>query len=143
MIVIAILAVGLGMAYRQWRASRAPVPPGVMAQMSDTSATDSVVAQALRQIPALVDSEAIKNNWTENVRGVDLAALRPERLDLFLRFANSERCTCGCGYTLAACRAYDLTCPVSLPRVQSLYDSVANGVIRSAAGLRQRPVRRT
>src|SRR5204862_1231892 len=54
--------------------------------------------------------------WTDDARGVDLSVLTPAKREIFLRFANAERCTCGCGYTLAACRAYDLTCPVSLPR---------------------------
>ena len=61
------------------------------------------------------------------------------RRGIFVRFANAERCTCGCGYTLAACRAFDSSCDVSAPRVQSLLDSVRAGRIRSAAGIRKRP----
>ena len=47
--------------------------------------------------------------------------------------------TNGCGYTLAACRAFDSSCDVSAPRVQTLFDSVKAGRIRSAARIRERP----
>ncbi|HEY3215273.1 MAG TPA: hypothetical protein VGK93_02145 [Candidatus Eisenbacteria bacterium] len=56
-----------------------------------------------------------------------------------MQFANAERCTCGCGYTLAGCRAYDPTCEVSLPRIEGLLDSVRDGHIREARGVRSRP----
>jgi hypothetical protein len=98
-----------------------------------------VIDRALAQIPALVDSAELKSRWQDEVRGVDVAALDPARREIFLRAANAQRCTCGCGFTLAACRAYDLTCPVSLPRVESLFDSVRAGRIKSAEGLRERP----
>ena len=137
--MLAILALGLAVAFRQWRVGRAVDAMRLPGNSAEPAAGDSVVEQALRQIPFEVDSEAIKTAWTEDVRGFDLAALSGKRRGLFLRFANSERCTCGCGYTLAACRAFDLTCPVSQPRVQSLYDSVAQGIIVSADGLRRAP----
>jgi hypothetical protein len=100
---------------------------------------DEVVDQALGQIPGEVDSAAIKSRWMDEVKGVDLAAVTTSQREIFLRFANAERCTCGCGYTLAACRTYDTTCPVSLPIVKTLLDSVCSGRIRSAVGIRQRP----
>src|SRR5207244_4091094 len=89
------------------------------------------------QIP--VDSAEIKSRWTEDLRGVDLSALTAPQREILVRHANAERCTCGCGFTLAACRAFDATCPVSLPLAERLRDSVAAGLIRSAAGLRTRP----
>ena len=72
------------------------------------------------------------------MRGVDVAGLTPAQRALFVRVANSYRCTCGCGFTLATCRAYDAQCPVSGPRVRALRDSVRAGLV-SARGLRQRP----
>ena len=71
--------------------------------------------------------------------GFDLVALSASQREIFVRFANAERCTCGCGYTLAACRAFDSSCDVSAPRVQTLFDSVKAGRIRSAARIRERP----
>ena len=132
---VVVLGVGVGVAFRQWRAPEGPKP----AATAREEPSDSTIEQALRQIPAPVDSAILKSRWVDEVRGVDASALSQERRELLLRFANAERCTCGCGYTLAACRSYDLTCPVSLPRVQSLLDSVRSGRIRSAAGLRERP----
>ncbi len=121
---------------RAWR-MRPMGPPPARARMADTS-SDAIVDQALAQIP--VDSAAIRTDWRDDVRGVDLATLAPERREVLLRVANSEMCTCGCRFTLAACRAYDLTCPVSGPKVAALRDSVDRGLIRSAKGLRRRPV---
>ena len=102
-------------------------------------ASDRAIEEALGQIPAVDDSAAIKAHWEDEVGGIDASSLTREKKEIFVRVANSERCTCGCGYTLAACRQYDLTCPVSLPRVQALFDSVRTGKIRSAQGLRERP----
>ena len=127
-----LLMVGIGSGV--WL-SRPPKP----APTKVTEPGDEVVDQALSQIPGLVDSAAIKSQWMDEVKGVDLTAATSTQREIFLRFANAERCTCGCGYTLAACRTYDTTCPVSLPIVQALFDSVRTGRIRSAAGLRQRP----
>ena len=143
-----VLAAGLALAWRQWQASHVPAesrPPGAPADALPDTATadtsDAIVGQALAQIPAEVDSAAIKMRWTEDVKGAEYADLTPERRELFVRFANAERCTCGCGYTLAACRTYDSTCPTSGPMVQSLLDSVRAGMVRNARGIRARPLR--
>jgi hypothetical protein len=127
-----------------WRSAHpgtaAPPPVGLTAadtSGTDTATTDRLVSRVLGQIPP--DSVAIKTGWRDRVRGIDMAAFTPAQRELFLRFANAEPCTCGCGFTLAACRDNDLTCEVSLPRVEALRDSVLAGRIRSAAGLRRRP----
>ena len=133
---VAALIAGITVLYRPWPPERRPAG-GALPRSADTS--DAVVEQALGQIPVPVDSVALKSRWMDEVKGVDVAALDAGQRQIFLRFANAERCTCGCGYTLAACRTYDLTCPVSLPRVEKLRDSVRVGWIRSASGLRERP----
>jgi HAMP domain-containing protein len=135
-LALAIVLFAAVLAARAWRQRPIPPPAPRTARVADTS-SDAIVTQALAQIP--VDSAEIKNGWRDDVRGIDLDSLPAPKRELLLRVANSERCTCGCGFTLAACRTYDLTCPVSGPRVQSLRDSVARGKIRSAKGLRTRP----
>ena len=85
------------------------------------------------------DSAAEKSRWVHFVKGFDVSDLSRERRELFVRFANAERCTCGCGYTLAGCRAYDPTCPISEPRVQKLLDSVRAGLYASPPNVRRRP----
>ena len=97
---------------------------------------ESAVQRALRL--ASVDSTK-KTTWVDEVPGSDLKILTAGRREVFLRFVNSERCTCGCGFTLGACRQYDSSCEVSLPRVKRLYDSVATGQLTDATGLRTRP----
>jgi len=80
-----------------------------------------------------------KSRWRDDVPGADLDALPAARREIFIRLVNTRRCTCGCGYTLAACRAYDTTCEKSLPKVTALLDSVAHGWIADAEGARTRP----
>ncbi|HTO90848.1 MAG TPA: hypothetical protein VMJ70_06910 [Candidatus Sulfotelmatobacter sp.] len=104
---------------------------------------EDVVAKAMAGLPrdggASVDSSAIKARWHDEVNGMDLSPLTPAQREIFLRFANSERCTCGCGYTLAGCKASDMSCEISGPRLDALMDSVRTGKIRSARGVRARP----
>jgi hypothetical protein len=80
-----------------------------------------------------------KNAWVDEIPNADLSGLDPRRSEIFLRFANARRCTCGCGFTLAACQVYDPTCEVSGPLVAALLDSVAAGRVADVRGLRERP----
>jgi len=117
-----------------------------------TEPGDAVVEQALRQAregsgtvapdrkPSSTGSEEDKSRWVPEVKGFDASDLNRDRRTLFIRFANAERCTCGCGYTLAGCRTYDPSCPVSGPRVQVLLDSVRTGLYVAPATV---PRRRT
>src|SRR5215467_11105920 len=133
------LVAGLVVASRQWRKPGAASSPAVPAPAPVVADLDSVddraVEQALRLTPRTggTDSTAIKSRWMDQVQGFDVSHLSPKQHELFIRFANAERCTCGCGYTLAGCRSYDSECETSLPRVRALYDSVESGLITSAA----------
>lgn len=86
-----------------------------------------------------VDSTAIKHRWLDEVRGVEIASLDPDQRALFVRFANARECTCGCGYTLAGCKASDMTCEVSGAALEALRDSIRTGKIVVARGIRERP----
>jgi hypothetical protein len=150
--LLAVLALALAVVV--WRAvrpgaTRAPATaggvssgPGVLSA-ADSAGSDADVERALRlareNAPAIVDSTAIKNAWHDEVTGVDLGALPGARRSIFLRFANAERCTCGCGYTLAGCLASDMTCEISRSSVSALLDSVNAGRISNARGVRERP----
>jgi len=140
-IVAAIIVLGaLWSVTRQ--ATRPPVPPlPPPSTVPDTLESDgeTLISRALGQIPE--DSTAIKMRWMDEIANVDLGGLSGDRLERFVRHANARRCTCGCGYTLAACRAYDPTCPVSGPILESLRDSILTGRVRNANGLRKRPER--
>ena len=131
---IAFLALGLTVLVRQWRPAPQNASPSAPA---DTG--DAVIDQALGQIPAAVDSAEIKSRWMDDIKGIEIGALEGAQRELFVRFANARRCTCGCGFTLAACRTYDPTCPVSAPILEALRDSISAMRIRSANGLRERP----
>jgi hypothetical protein len=77
-------------------------------------------------------SDKEKSKWVAVVPEVDVSGLSQKQLEVFLSAANTQRCTCGCGYTLAGCRVYDSRVKGSGPRVAALLDSVRTGQIRSA-----------
>jgi hypothetical protein len=129
--VLLVLAVGLGLAWRQWQAAQ-PGAGGPLSGDDDPLVTGGVVEQALG---ATADS-ALKSQWRDEVQGVDVSHLSEVQRTLFVKLANAQRCTCGCGYTLAGCRTYDPTCDVSLPRVEALLDSVRRGLVREDSGTR-------
>jgi hypothetical protein len=131
-----LLVGGLG---AWWWSARPQRPDRLPPIATPDTTSDRTVDRALDL--AGRDSSVIRDRWHDEVAGIDLSGLDARRRDLFLRFANAERCTCGCGYTLAGCRATDMDCEVSGPRLVALRDSVREGWIRSAAGLRTRPAR--
>ena len=125
---LAVLAAGLATAFVHSRRPVLPAepPPGV---------EEVAIEQALKQLPGGAE-HTDRYRWVDEIPGIDVADLGPERREIFIRFANAQRCTCGCGYTLAGCRVYDSTCEVSLPLVEALLDSVRAGHIRTAEGIR-------
>jgi hypothetical protein len=135
--VVALIG-GLAMAMVQWRrpAAAGRTPDRERRTAPDTS-SDRVIDQAIGPREG-----SDKTRWVDEVPGLDVSDLDPARQLVFLRHANSERCTCGCGYTLAACRVYDSTCEKSEPRVVALLDSVRSGRITDARGLREPPASR-
>ena len=84
-----------------------------------------------------------KHRWVPEVKGFPATDLAPARRDAFIGFANAQRCTCGCGYTLAGCRSYDPSCPVSGPRVERLLDSVRAGFYARAGSGKRLTLRRS
>jgi hypothetical protein len=133
--ILAVLALiaGVGLAFGPWT-RRGPARPAGGGAPADTG--EAAVTHALQHARSPDDS---LSRWVAEVPGVDLLALDTRERRVFVRHANAERCTCGCGFTLAACRVYDDSCEVSGPRVAALFDSVRSGWIRSAEGLRDEP----
>lgn len=121
---IAMLVTGVALVMRSARRPAPPPPaPATGAVAPGDSGSDRAIGEALKQ------AESDKDRWVEEVPGVDLSGLDSARRAFFLASANAQRCTCGCGYTLAGCRAYDPTCEKSGPRVAALLDSVRRGRI--------------
>jgi hypothetical protein len=143
-LLVVIALIGWGIFRQSHRAPAPAAPPPTAAELADPGS--DVVSKAMRGTEAgpapggaPIDSAAYKSRWLDEVRGADLTGLDEPRKELFLRFANAERCTCGCGYTLAGCKASDMTCEVSGGLIEALLDSIRTGKIRSAAGVRARP----
>ena len=130
-VAVVALMVGLAVAFGPWTRPRSNprMDPGAPV---DTG--EGAIGRALSQT-----HDDSLNHWVSDIPGADLAGLDAREQRIFVRFANAERCTCGCGYTLAACRVYDDQCEVSGPRVATLLDSVRAGWILSAQGLRDEP----
>jgi hypothetical protein len=51
---------------------------------------------------------------------VDFSDLTSDQKQTALEAANTARCTCGCGMTLAQCVATDSTCPVRQPNIDRI-----------------------
>ena len=134
LVVVIALAGGLAVGISQWRNSTPAASLDAAPAAEDSS--DSVIDRALAQVP--VDSTELRNRWLDEVRFADVSSLDEKQRDLFVRVANTRRCSCGCGFTLATCRAYDTTCPVSGPHVDALIDSVRAGQVPDKA-LREQP----
>lgn len=140
LVVMLAIVVALGAAAVVFRDSFRPAapptpPPAVLEPETDTG-PESDAQRTMRL--AGIDSTK-KNEWVDEIPSVDLSGLTPARAEVFLRFANARRCTCGCGFTLAACRRFDPSCEISGPLVAALLDSVSRGLVTDARGLRKRP----
>ncbi len=131
--MLAIVAVAGAVAVLSRDSIRGPARPTPSPAVGQP---ESDVDRALRL--AAIDSTK-KNEWVDELPGTDLSALSSGQAEVFLRFANARRCTCGCGFTLAACRQFDPSCEVSGPLVAALLDSVSKGLLADARGIRERP----
>jgi hypothetical protein len=58
---------------------------------------------------------------------VNFSDLAPAEKQEALEAANSARCTCGCGMTLAQCVSTDMTCPLREDNIQTI-----RGMVRAA-----------
>lgn len=134
-----VLALGVGVALRQFGPRRQPPPAPTAVAPTPEEPGPGVVEEAMRSAP--LDSTEIKSRWQDEVRGVDVSGLDAKQQEIFLRFANAEHCTCGCGYTLAGCKASDMSCEVSGGMLEALRDSIRSGKVRSTRGIRARPAR--
>lgn len=62
-----------------------------------------------------------KTRFQEEFPGLEAAsALSPERRRLVVQWANAEKCSCRCGYTVASCLKLDSTCPNRPSNLQKL-----------------------
>lgn len=152
LVVVLLLVGGVTAAVLSRRSAEAPAaPPPATAEEEPTpegeapanepSSRETKIPDDATHRKALAGDKE-KSKWVAEVPGVDVADLSQQQLEVFLSAANTQRCTCGCGYTLAGCRVYDSSCEKSGPRVAALLDSVRAGRIRDANGLRKAPAHR-
>jgi hypothetical protein len=60
------------------------------------------------------------------IKVIDFSVLDAKQKRSALEAANSARCTCGCGMTLAQCVATDSTCPIRDSNVQRIKTMVTD-----------------
>ena len=137
LLLLIVLALAVGFAVR---AALHPTQKRAPLVIEEGAGEESPNARAERL--AAVDSSE-KTTWVDEIPEFDVSMLTPPQRRLFIRYANAQSCTCGCGFTLAACRRYDAQCDISLPRVERLRDSVAAGLLTRAEGLREPAARPT
>lgn len=92
-------------------------------------------ARALAGLPVdatitQVDDEAATRHVVNaaqatEIPGVDLSKLSPVQKGAALQKLNSDKCTCGCGNTVAQCRLDDPSCGVSLPLARAIVAEIA------------------
>lgn len=58
--------------------------------------------------------------YATEIPGVSLKTLTADQREKALTRMNTERCSCGCGLTVAQCRINDPSCDVSLPQAQKI-----------------------
>jgi len=59
--------------------------------------------------------------------GVDFSGLTPSQKKEALKRMNMEKCTCGCGMTIAQCRLNDSSCPISKALAAKIVKEMRDG----------------
>ena len=65
-----------------------------------------------------------KTSYTE-IPGIDMSALSQDERDRVMARTNVEKCSCGCGFTIAGCRHLDSSCGVSLPMARQIVTEIS------------------
>lgn len=72
-----------------------------------------------------VNSPEWKTRFQEEFPGLEAAApLSPVSRRLVVQWANAEKCSCRCGYTVASCLKLDSTCPNRPSNLQRLEERI-------------------
>ena len=64
-----------------------------------------------------------KTSYTE-IPGIDMKVLSKEHRENIMQRTNVEKCSCGCGFTIAGCRHLDTSCGVSLPMAKQIVTEI-------------------
>ena len=64
-----------------------------------------------------------KTSYTE-IPGIDMTVLSEEEQKKVMARTNVEKCSCGCGFTIAGCRHLDQSCGVSLPMAKQIVTEI-------------------
>ena len=59
------------------------------------------------------------------IPGIDLSVLSEDDRKKVMQRTNVEKCSCGCGFTIAGCRHLDISCGVSLPMARQIVTEVS------------------
>lgn len=65
--------------------------------------------------------------YATEIPGIDFAGMTPVQKTAALKRMNEEKCSCGCGSTVAGCRIDDPTCETSLPMAKKIVAEIKKG----------------
>jgi hypothetical protein len=71
-------------------------------------------------VAASTDGTLSDQAQATDVPGLKLDTLKPDQKVAALKQLNEDKCTCGCGLTLAQCRINDPSCATSLPIAEKI-----------------------
>jgi hypothetical protein len=105
---------------RQERRKKKPGPLGKAMKWAGALAIVGLVVYAVSQSSGVAYTE-------RDIAVVNFSELTPTEKRAALEEANSARCACGCGMTLAQCVSTDMTCPFREDNIQKI-----RGMVRAA-----------
>jgi hypothetical protein len=95
-------------------------------RLKSTAIVLGVLAAVGGIIYGLANTSGIAYN-ERHLTAIDFSSLNADQKRAALIEANADRCTCGCGMTLAQCVATDMTCPVRTDNITRI-----RGMVRKA-----------
>jgi hypothetical protein len=126
--LLAFLVGGVGVMGWLWSDSHQPEqdysPPPLNASYPSDD-TSSGAADARSRLTGDGNSTLLTVTTYEEIPEVDLSKLTDAQRRRVLARANIEKCSCGCGYTIAACRHLDTSCQTSLPMARQIVTEVS------------------
>ena len=99
----------------------------LISRVKSFAITLGVLAVIAGVIYALARSPSIAYN-ERDLTDIDFTSLNADQKRAALVEANGDRCTCGCGMTLAQCVATDMTCPIRTDNIARIKTMVSEAM---------------
>jgi hypothetical protein len=111
-------------------AIKVPVPAAHAAEPVQPATNAPAAPEAPPAQPPAATPKAAQEVTPDQMKGVSFEGLTEAQKTLVFSILGGNRCDCGCGMTLATCRAKDTTCNRSLGLATQVIDLVKQGKSR-------------